>query len=329
MGKNRKQRIRGKGKRWIGSIVGLVCIVSLNGCSLAAPEAEAKSGEDRLIGAFITAEYLDLYDLEGYLRDHGNLLTGGGEVTMPRDTEYDGRLYAQIDQSRGSNDWEISFGGVSGEYMLYACDPSEDESHRMCLCTDGICDIDTNTNIMDDGAEYGISGTIYVLPGQEDEGATYYANPVYQTAEGEIYAVSGQGFQNGGDSPEGAVFSTTLNEETVFTVNGKTKTETNNVTVHYAVMARPLRITLCQMNQDHQVVKQEVYRPGELPEKIVAEPGTSYILTETEKEKASGEKIVSRALTEYDPDQESFLETFYALDQGIVCKTETEVDWGR
>lgn len=317
------------GKQWIGSIFGLVCIVSLNGCSLAVPEAEAKGGEDRLIGAFITAEYLDLYDMEGYLKDHGNLLTGGGEVALPRDPEYDGRLYAQIDQSKGPYDWEISFGGVSGEYMLYAWQPGEDGSHRMCLCTDGICDIDTNTNIMDDGAEYGISGTMYLLPGQADEEATYYANPVYQTAEGEIYAVSGQGFLNGGDSPEGAVFSTTLSGEIVHTENGNTKTETNSVAVHYAVMDRPLRITLCQMSQDHQVVKQDVYRPGELPENIVAEPGTAYILAETEKEKTSGEKTVSRAITGYDPDKESFLETFYALDQGIVAKIETEVDWGR
>ncbi len=41
-----------------------------SGCTLAVPEAGTDGNGDRLIGAFITSEYLDLYDMEGYLNDH-------------------------------------------------------------------------------------------------------------------------------------------------------------------------------------------------------------------------------------------------------------------
>ena len=40
----------------------MAAAVQLGGCSLAVPEAGSEVGGDRLIGAFITQEYLDLYD---------------------------------------------------------------------------------------------------------------------------------------------------------------------------------------------------------------------------------------------------------------------------
>lgn len=317
-------------KKWRMCLTGLTAMIFLGGCALAVPESGMEKKEDRLVGVFITKDYLDLYDMDGYLSAHGNLLTEGGEVTLPNDPRYQGRLYAQIDKTGGDADWAISFGDVSGEYMLYLQLPDEDgEVNSICFCTDGICDINTSTDIRDDREEYGIEGTMYILPGQTDEEVHYYENPVYQTAEGDIYAVSGQSFSTGGDSSEGAVFSMALGGEITVTENGRVKTEKSNVNVHYTVVERPVQITLYQMGQAHQVMRQDTYQPGEVPEKLNAEPGAEYILAETEKQEVSGEKSVSRELVEYDPDGETYLETFCVLDGGIVTKLDTEVNWNK
>ncbi len=329
MNRDRKKNAERKGRRRAGGIWGLACIVSLSGCSLAVPGAGAEAGEDRLIGVFITAEYLDLYDMESYLKDHGNLLTGGGEVTLSHDPEYEGRLYAQIDPSKGPEDGEIFFGDVRGEYMLYPEKTDEREPYRVCLCTDGICEINTNTNIADDQEEYSIDGTMYMLPGQMEEDVSYHANPVYQTAEGEIYAVSGQGFSTSGDGAEGEVFSTTLSGEVTMREKEKTKTEKSSVTLRYAVMNRPEQTTLYQMNQAHQIVRKDTYEPGKVPETIAVERETEYVLAETEKENRSGEKTVSREIVGYNPNEETFLETFYVLDSDVVAKRESRVVWDR
>ena len=52
-----------------------------SGCTLAVSDAGTDGNGDRLIGAFITSEYLDLYDMEGYLNDHASSL--GTTAALP------------------------------------------------------------------------------------------------------------------------------------------------------------------------------------------------------------------------------------------------------
>ena len=56
-----------------------------SGCTLAVPEAGTDGNGDRLIGAFITSEYLDLYDMEGYLNDHAASLMNNSSITIGND----------------------------------------------------------------------------------------------------------------------------------------------------------------------------------------------------------------------------------------------------
>lgn len=53
-----------------------VMAFTLTGCSLARTDLPDQGTEtERLIGVFLTTEYLDLFDMEGYLKDHpGQLL---------------------------------------------------------------------------------------------------------------------------------------------------------------------------------------------------------------------------------------------------------------
>jgi hypothetical protein len=88
----------------------LVCVLvisftlGLAGFSLANPEAAKSLQEDRLVGVFITTEYLDLFDFEKYLNDNMGSF-GGGEIRMDGETaEYQGRLYAALKERSMKNE---------------------------------------------------------------------------------------------------------------------------------------------------------------------------------------------------------------------------------
>lgn len=318
-----------KNRRKFACIIGVIMLVLLNGCSLAVSDAGEDGGGDHLIGAFITSEYLDLYDMDAYLNNHASELMNGKEITVTDTFGYEQRLYASIDKSSGGDysGRKISFGDFTGINFFSPLGIDDDgEKYWASVYDEGVCDTDVSVNISDTEEEHNLSGTIYILPGKADEDIVYFVNPVYQTSDGRIYAVPGQGFSTSGDSSEGECFAATLSGEITATENGKTKTERSSVTVNIAIMYRPIGITLYQMDKEHQIVRKEKYKPDEFPEKIMLESETEYVLVEIEKEKLSGEKMISRKVYDY-KEELNTLEIFYALENGIVAERETEINW--
>lgn len=323
--KNREKHI---GKKYVGMIAAMVSIV-LSGCSLAVPDAGEEGGKDRLIGAFITSEHLDLFDIDAYVEDHVFQLAQKEEITVTNGGKYEGKLYATIDKSGGGDpsDWKISFDDIEGIRMFSPVWEDEDGAivHES-MSDDGICDMNIDTDISDDTKELNISGTVCMLQGQIDRDIAYYANPVYQTPDGKIYAVSGNGFSTSGESGEGMHMAVTFSDEVTVSENGKNKTEKSSVTVSHNTMYEPVKITLYQMADNHKIIEETEYIPGKLPEKIAAEKETEYILIETEKKTLSGKPVIDREIYD-DKEEENTLGTFYAMDNGIIAKQETEVVW--
>ena len=66
-------------KRYICLLAILTAIAALLcGCSLARSDMDASAASrDRLIGVYITTEYIDLFDLEGYIGANASALSGG------------------------------------------------------------------------------------------------------------------------------------------------------------------------------------------------------------------------------------------------------------
>lgn len=89
-----------KTKFWIG-LAAVFMAGTFGGCTLAIPEAGLDGGGDRLIGAFITSEYLDLYDMEGYLNDHASKLSEGETITVGKDSKYEGNCWQLWISPRG------------------------------------------------------------------------------------------------------------------------------------------------------------------------------------------------------------------------------------
>lgn len=311
--------------------LGILSAMILSGCSLAIPGAGAEGGEDRLIGAFITEDYPDLFDMEAYLQDHVSQFKNAGEIQIGNTVGYEQKLYAVIDKkgSENASDWDISFGELEGiSFFAVNHESSEGAQTWDSVYSAGISDVSTDINVTDDSSELSLKGTIYIVPGQADKDIAYYMNPVFQTADGRIYLTGGSGFSTSGESGEESVyFTSTLDGEVRTTGNGKCKTEKSSVALSYATMYPPVGIALYQMDEAHQCLKKQEFVPGTLPESLKLEPGAAYLLTETEKERLSGERFFTRAVYDNREDAENIMKTWYESGNGILAGQETVLEW--
>lgn len=318
-------------KYLIGLCLPLAAMI-LGGCSLAVPEAETEHGSDRLIGAFITLEYLDLYDMDSFFQDHAGRLVNGKQFSGADLSGYQQKLYASIDKngSLSPSDWDVSFPGVEGIRFFSPLWTDENgESYRADVYDSRISEKDIAYNVFDNGESVDLCGTLYVVPGAYGETA-YYLNPVYQTPEGEIYLISGQGSSARivDEVSEGEQSSLTYEHEIKEAKeDGNAETENVSVAVTLAVMYKPVKITFCQMDAEHKILQKKAYDPKNVPDQLRVQGGTAYILAEIEKESPSGKKVVSRAVCENGEREEQVLESFYEAEHGVVIKRETKVIW--
>ena len=316
-----------KKSKLIIMIILALTLMLLNGCSLAV-KGEEHDSQDKLIGVFITDSYLDLLDSDSY--NAVNHLPESDSAT--NSTGYDSSQYAVINRhnSKDFSDWEIDFEGVKG--LKFFAPKWKDEDGSTCTqahYSDGICDSRMDVLESDEGTETKLTATVYTSLKPDEKELFFYLNRVYQTDDGKIYLVSGNG--NGivtdTDYIEGDVMSASADDQTQYLENQEIMTDKLSVTVQFAIMHEPVKITLCQMDKDNKVIKQEDFLPGKLPEKLTAEKETSYILVETEKKAPDGSRTSSRDMYERTVDDDSFLQTFYALDNKIISTQHTEIIW--
>ena len=304
---------------------------TVSGCTLAVPDAGADGNGDRLIGAFITSEYLDLYDMEGYLNDHAASLMNNSSITIGNDSRYEGKLVATVDKegAQSSSEWKISFGDIKGEYILMPVTEDKDGNTFVGnLCSDGVGDPYLNYNVTDDGETQEISATVYQVSGKSEH--TQYVNPVFQKENGEIYAMAGNGYSNGVDGSEGNTMAATLSGETTTVEKGKTKTEGCKVTVQFATMYKPVQTVIYQMSETNQVLKQNAYEPSQVPDILKVEAGTAYILEESRKEDSSGNTVTTRTILDLNSSEDEegrYLEAWYPMDDGLIGKKEVEIKY--
>ncbi|MDE7313677.1 MAG: hypothetical protein K2N87_18980 [Eubacterium sp.] len=289
----------------------------LSACSLAVPDGGEDKEEDRMIGAYITQEVIDVEQFS--------------DEDLP---DFQNRLYASIvkNGSEDSSDWSISFPGSEGiRFFAPFWTAPDGHSYRDNVVDAKIGERDFSVSESDEEETIGLSGTIYVLPyGKPEKEFHFYVNPVYQTPDEEFYALPGSGYllQTGGEAVEGEQVSATLSGEISQTVDGKTKVKRTNVTVRFQTMYRPVKIALCQMDAEHQMLKKQAYKPEEVPDTFHAQAETAYILVETEKESPAGEKEVFREICENTQESEGVLESFCAAKDGTLIKRDTKVVWG-
>lgn len=308
----------------------LLC--TLAGCQLAREDKGANGCEDRLVGVFVTTQYLDLFDMEGYLNDHlkGN---PSGEITIDgKAQEYQGRLYATLKKRTLTNEEtgettetdEYAFEGIHGipYFTALVYDNARQTNYRATMADDAISDGHTSLNVGDLENSMALEGTVYVSPGADL--STYYLNPVYQSVDGRVYVTSGSGLSTGGGQSEGAACTQTMTASRTLTENGKIAKDSTSIKLTIKLMNPPTKIVVLQMDGASLVVSRREYAPGTLPKAFAPEPRAEYIVVETTQNDNEGNAQVTRRL--YGKDAAA-LETFWRREDGICVKQSTQVIW--
>ncbi len=325
-------------KRILAACWLFVIISALCSCQLAKEES-GSAGEDRLIGVLVTAEYLDLFDMEAYMND--NLGSGfkGGEIAVDSNNainggyeKYGGRIYAtpsadapaEGETGKAPESLEYVFEGVAGIRYFAVKIPATETmgTHRASFSDDGISDGHVAVNVGDDGEGVVLEGTIYVAPASG--GLRFYFNPVYQDADGKVYVISGSWIGSSGDRVEGAAFSQSLKASYTTTENGKQTTDELSVTVSVATIFAPEKIVILQIGDDHSIIAQADYAPASVPDTITPQSGTSYIVMESYSTNAYGKTQVTRVL--YDKSA-TYIRSYHCREDGICVAKDTPIDW--
>ena len=316
-------------------IIAVCCILvlcALNGCRLAKEDAGANAHEDRLIGIFITTEYIDLFDFESYLNDNFNSFQGGEINIGGRNTQkYQGRFYAVLVPRTHTNEetgetiltHEYVFEGIQGiQYCVPTIEATEEENSYIATMSDpAVSDVHTSFNYGDDENSVSLEGTIYVASSKKSR--IYFINPVYQSPDGSVYLVSGGSHEFTSEGyGEGSAYSQTIEASTTATENGKVMKDAVSIKITLSVIFAPEKIVVLQMNADNTPISQAEYTPDAFPDVIALETGAAYFIVETHKRDGMGSLLTSRDI--YGMDVES-IETFIAREDDICIKHWTQI----
>lgn len=321
---------RMKGRRVRIWLLAVILILSLTGCQLAREDGkEEEDGiteSDRLIGVLVTREYLDLFDMEGYLNDHMDQVLNGNVQMNEADSSFQGRLYATLEKGpeEGAVSADYIF-DVLGGMALYAAEiPQEDgRLYTRSYTGDGISDVSLYLNSSDSDGEKNeiiLKGTVYMVP-DSISGGLIYVNPVCQSADGQVYAVSGEGVMMNADG-EGTAWTVTYEGSLTTVVGGVTREVCSSVELKLETAIPPESAALLQMDADSNVISRQVFVPDELPDVLTLEAETAYVVVELSRIVGTGETDISRSL--YDRGAEG-LEILCDRGDGICVKRWVEL----
>lgn len=298
-------------------------MISLCGCQLAKGEELVENGysmTDKLIGVFITEDYLDLFDMEAYLNDNLNQIMSGKEIGFEEQAEYEGRIYATPDGylEDGTPDGYFTFEGLEG--YAYFFPEVETETYSALVSNVDPCfsNINNSTHLKDDNVREVITEGVLNVVGDIPD-VVFYMNPVYQDKDGYVYLMAGTGVSTTGSGLIGGSMSQSIANELKTTVDGKELTEKYSVKIIYQGVPRPERILVLQMSADSTVLSREEYLPGQLPEQIDPVEGADYIIVET----VTREKTIREVFSQED----RWLDTFDPQESGVCTKQQTELLW--
>jgi hypothetical protein len=318
-----------KSKLFFAAIFAVIIALAFGGCRLAQEDAEP----GRLIGVFVSNESLDLFDIDGYIGGNLGSLISGGEVTLGGNTaKYEGRLYATKKEVKEKGrdgktvtSYEYVFEDVKGAAIFDANGfTSDGKVYKATISGNGISDVGEDVSRDGDHDTVTLKGTMYYS--LSHVGTTYHINPVYQSADGRVYATDGHaGYEASETDSEDFMYAETLTETTNVKDNGKRKNVTVSAEIIFKSMFEPKRIVILQMDKNNAVISRDEYAPGKTPEELTPKRETAYIIAETQKINGAGKRVSTREIF---TEQDGELATFFLGDHGICEKAETALMWG-
>lgn len=304
----------------------LVLILSMTGCQLARTDLEPSG--DRLMGVLVTSEYLDLFDMEGYINDNLNSFKNDMIIDGDR-SEYEGRIYVTMesvtrtyDDGTTYQDTTPVFSGLEGIYYIASRVQTDHEFYNRVYCSDGIIHAQNGYNYGDNSEAITLEGEIWMA--QSHGNMEAYINPVYQDSSGNFYVVSGQGFSTSGDNAVGGIYKQTLEETHTVTEDNETKTVSVSISISLGTMYEPEQYVLLQMDPQNNIIQKDTYLPGELPKDLIPDPNTEYLILETHNHDAEKDARIERTIYARDTDQ---IPTYFANEDGFMMEHHSFIQW--
>lgn len=327
-------RMKMKDRKWIliifcalfaaaAFIVGVTGVIDLT----KHTGQDSVEGSDRLIGALITPEYLDLFDMDSYIADHVSQITNNKVIDEGEAQKYQGRLYASfIPDKDHPGICDIVFEEVDGICVFCAyltADPDEPGAWTSSG-DEGYTAASMNITDADHLERMAMEGTVY--SSTKTGWKRFYVNPMYQTAAGDIYAVPGDGNSFGGEVVSGMSCSQTLSENQTNTVNGETKTIETEIKLNFTFMDPCVSVSVLQFDSENQMVAQEKFSADCLPTEFVPQKSAQYIILEKVCVSPNGSQTNERELVQLD---DEYASAFSVRDDGICVKHEIAIKWKR
>lgn len=252
----------------------------LPGCSLLREDGEPADA-DRLVGVYITENYIDSFDFEAYVQDNASSLSGGsGEISREDAAKYTRRIYAEI------TDGKTSF-PIEGIAFIAARYEKDGESYTGSDYGDKLADVHLSINVSDDMETTVLTGKLFADSGAGHMSA--YCNPVYQQADGRVYLVPGEGV-----SANMGSMTHSLSESCESAKKGE-RGYGMDITLEVEGRRPSEKLAVLLYSADGALLSRTEYAPEEMPEEIAAE-GAAWAVFEDYTADYSGEPQVIRQL---------------------------------
>lgn len=318
-------------KRFSVGFLVLFVIFTLTGCQLAREDGGIENSQDKLIGIYASFDHVDLFDFENYIND--NLKFSGGELVVEgEDQKYQGRLYAtRKDEVKTSSqgdkytDTVFTFDEVEGVGMFSptVTDPLDNVSTVISSGGgEGFTDVHVSINNGDNEEGIELEGTLYASFDTLSD--AIFINPVYQSEDGRVYLVTGQGFESSDRDVEGSVWSQTETDKVTVNENGKSKEYSSTVKASISAMYPTEKVSILQMDKHSNILKKDEYKPEDVPEEFKPESATDYIIVESAKITAKKQTKIDRTIFTKDDEQMWF---FRNKNNKFFIKTYTTILW--
>lgn len=228
-------------------------------------------------------------------------LVGALITTLNADEDWDGD---RLDAENG----KFAF----GKAVLF---PTVDDT--ICITADDCFDVQMmSVHQTGDDLSNEARATMYIDP--RGGAQIYRVNPVYQQADGAIYALRGNGCQIDADG-EGSKSTMKLESTAARTENGKRVEETGRVEISFETKFPTVEVRILEMNAGG-IAAMQTFAAESLPEAFAPDAGTEYLIAESKNENGG----VSRQLIEKDG---STIKIQVSGEGSALDIQEIRVDW--
>lgn len=289
-------------KRFFVVLLTIILIMS-TGCQLAQEDSGTVVPTDQLVGMYVT-----LSDAPGYEWDAE--ATGLAEP-LHYFASQGQRIYADAEYN-----FPEGMGLLATTYYVQTEDRTQ--SYWSSNASDGISDAHSSIYTENDVTSVCFEATIYVADTAGE--LSLFMNPVYQNANGQLYALGTAPMGYQAASMDGC--AETISQEIQTDLGSEFQTSGGSVTMHIEVIQLPERYVLIQVSQDHALLRSEEFAPEEMPETYTPASDCAYLILES----YSADGKVQRTAYSVDEGTE-FMDIFYPMESGICQKGRTKIVW--